>query len=76
MTYALLQKLKFARKLLKNVEFDDMDHSPCVLLLFSEVTFFCFANTLFFSSTRIKQLNDSKIKLDRIEVFLKDCEEV
>jgi len=51
-TQSSLQKLKFARKLLKNVEFEDMDQSP----------------------KRIKQLNDTKIKLDRIEVFLKDCE--
>jgi len=51
-TQSALQKLKFARKLIKNVEFEDMDQSP----------------------KRIKQLNDTKIKLDRIEVFLKDCE--
>jgi len=51
-TQNALQKLKFARKLVKNVEFDNIDQSP----------------------KRIKQLNDTKIRLDRIEVFLKDCE--
>jgi len=51
-TQSALQKLKFAQKLLRNVEFDDNDQSP----------------------ERIKQLNETKIKLDRIEVFLKDCD--
>jgi len=51
-TQSALQKLKFARKLVKNVEFDNMDQSPKWIL----------------------QLNDTKIRLDRIEAFLKDCE--
>lgn len=68
-----LQKLKFARKLVKNVEFDDMDQSSCVL--FGRGPGYSRANTSHLSK-RIKQLNDTKIRLDRIEVFLKDCEKV
>jgi hypothetical protein len=69
-----LQKLKFARKLVKNVEFDNMDQSPCVL--FGRVPGYSRANTPSHLSKWIKQLNDTKIRLDRIEVFLKDCEKV
>ena len=69
-----LQKLKFARKLLKNVEFDNLDQSPCVL--FGRVPGYSRAKTPPHLSKRIKQLNDTKIRLDRIEVFLKDCEKV
>jgi hypothetical protein len=69
-----LQKLKFARKLVKNVEFDNVDQSPCVL--FGRVQGYSSAKTLSHPSKRIKQLNDTKIRLDRIEVFLKDCEKV
>ncbi|KAF8149393.1 hypothetical protein B0H34DRAFT_185880 [Crassisporium funariophilum] len=47
-----LQKVKFARKLVRNVELDDVDQSP----------------------KRIKQVNDTKIKLDKIESFFKDME--
>jgi hypothetical protein len=69
-----LQKLKFARKLVKNVEFDNRDQSPCVL--FGRVPGYSLAKTPSHLSKRIKQLNDTKIRLDRIEVFLKDCEKV
>lgn len=56
---------------MKNVEFDDMDQSPCVISyrLFQHCS-------MKIHSKRIKQLNDMKIKLDRIEVFLKDREKV
>ncbi|KDR67789.1 hypothetical protein GALMADRAFT_1061786 [Galerina marginata CBS 339.88] len=48
-----LQKVKFARRLVKNIEVNDFEPSP----------------------NRIKQLNDTKIKLDRVETFLKDIEQ-
>lgn len=70
----ILQKLKFARKLVKNVEFDNVDQSPCVL--FGRLPSCSRAKTPSHLSKRIKQINDTKIRLDRIEVFLKDCEEV
>ena len=74
LTLYTLQKLKFARKLVKNVEFDNMDQSPCVL--FGRVLGYSRANAPSHLSKRIKQLNDTKIRLDRIEIFLKDCEKV
>ncbi|KAG5643308.1 hypothetical protein DXG03_001192 [Asterophora parasitica] len=45
-----LQKVKFARKLLKNVEIYEEDQSP----------------------TRIQQLNDIRIRLDKVETHTKD----
>ncbi|KAF9557481.1 hypothetical protein CPC08DRAFT_736730 [Agrocybe pediades] len=46
------QKVKFARRLLKNVEVNDFEPS----------------------ASRIKHLNDFKIKLDRVDTFIKDIE--
>ena len=51
-----------------------MDQSPCVL--FERVPGYSLAKTPSHFSKRIMQLNDTKIRLDRIEIFLKDCEKV
>ncbi|CAA7260776.1 unnamed protein product [Cyclocybe aegerita] len=45
-------KVKYARKLIKNIGFDDLEPSP----------------------NRIKKLNDMKIRLDRVDTFLKEVQ--
>ncbi|KIM45583.1 hypothetical protein M413DRAFT_442247 [Hebeloma cylindrosporum] len=48
-----IQKVKYARTLVKNIELDEFDPSP----------------------ERIKRLNDFKIRLGRVDSFLKDVEQ-